>query len=514
MLEFVTVDTPQQFGTGDGITTQFQLLDGSTPVSVPVQENIYRTDWQGRQLLYATPRTNLLQQSSNFASWGNFGGAPTGSVTGPDGVSTAEVFVESTDNTNHFTDRADAVIVSGSTNTLSVLAAQAGRRYLQLGLDDGAGLNGIYATFDLQAGVVTQALTLGAGVVVDTNIAKLPAAGWYQVSVSGSCAEVTAVRTFFLLSELSTAGVAPGYTGDGVSGIAMFDAQLEPGSVATSRIPTTTAPVTVTDYVLLPGGTVSLSEAPLKGAILDWTGKYSASVADTFPGLPLQSVVPAYLYQQYADDADLQSFFSGFNATSQGYVDWFNQTPLSVYTNASINGPLLDWIGQGLYGISRPVVSTLTSTTAGEVNGAAINTLAINRHFIRRSGTVSVASDDIYKRVLTWHAYIGDGRQMSAQWLRRRVARFIYGADGSDIPVDYLSLISINQPILPSVGAPPAVPINTTAIDVRKPRNQRALHAIQITVPNNAIGQTFQVLMREGYLALPFQVRFTVTLAS
>jgi phage gp46-like protein len=276
----VVVDEPVVFGEGDGETLDFKLWLPNVDVIPVVSANIYRTDWQGRQLLYATPRTNLLQQSSNFASWGNFGGAPTGSMTGPDGVSTVDVFVESADNTNHFTDRADAVITSGSTNTLSVLAAQAGRRYLQLGLDDGAGLNGIYATFDLQAGVVTQALTLGAGVVVDTNIAKLPAAGWYQLSISGSCAEVTAVRTFFLLSELPSAGVAPGYMGDGVSGVAMFDAQLEPGSVATSRIPTTTAPVTVTDYVLGATGEVTLASAPAAAtpstpaAILDWTGSY------------------------------------------------------------------------------------------------------------------------------------------------------------------------------------------------------------------------------------------------
>ena len=272
-LTDITVEN-QQFGAGDGATKAFQLVGpNGQPVNQAIDvQSIYRTDWQGRQLLYATPRTNLLQQSGNFASWGNFGGAPTGSVTGPDGVSTAEVFVESTDTGDHFTQRSDAVIVSGSMNTLSVLAAQAGRRYLQLGLDDGGGLNGIYATFDLQTGVVTQALTFGTGVVVGTSIEELPAAGWYQVSVSGSFAEVTAVRTFLLLSELPTAGVAPVYTGDGVSGVALFDAQLEPGSVATSRILTTTAPVTVTDYVLGATGEVALASAPVEGAVLEWTG--------------------------------------------------------------------------------------------------------------------------------------------------------------------------------------------------------------------------------------------------
>lgn len=247
----------------------------------------------------------------------------------------------------------------------------------------------------------------------------------------------------------------------------------------------------------------ALGEFVLGTSILDYT----------VTGM-METVVPTYVYGQYADDPDIQAFFAGLNTTAQGYVDWFNNTPLSVYTNENINGPLLDWTATGIYGISRPVIGTTATTTKGQVNSYAANTLAANRHLIRRSGTVSVATDDIYKRVLTWHLYLGDGRQMTLDWLRRRIARFLYGENGADIPVDYLKYVSISRPNLPPVGAANTYAANTYAVNTHRARAQFARHALQIKIPNNHTGQIFQVLLSQGYLAIPFQVRFTVVLSS
>ena len=54
-------------------------------------------------------------------------------------------------------------------------------------------------------------------------------------------------------------------------------AQTEPGSTPTSYIPTTTAAVTVTDYVLS-GGVVTLPVPLPSGASLNWTGSYFSQV--------------------------------------------------------------------------------------------------------------------------------------------------------------------------------------------------------------------------------------------
>lgn len=158
----------------------------------------------------------------------------------------------------------------------------------------------------------------------------------------------------------------------------------------------------------------------------------------------ISQVLPSYLYAQYQDDSDLQAFVESYNSIAQGYLDWFNATPLGVYTSPAISGPLLDWIGQGVYGIARPVISTNATSTSGAYNTSLYNVLAFNRQRTLRSGTSQVVSDDIYKRVLTWHTYRGDGQQFSTAWLKRRLVRFLYGANGSDAAVEQRTNVTQN----------------------------------------------------------------------
>lgn len=156
---------------------------------------------------------------------------------------------------------------------------------------------------------------------------------------------------------------------------------------------------------------------------------------ESFDSLPLQAVIPSYLYVQYADDDDLQAFIASFNEIAQGYLDWFNQTPLSVYTSPNIAGALLDWIGQGIWGIPRPVLSNESAQVFAGYNEATYDTLAYNALNYVQSGSAQLASDDIYKRVLTWNLYRGDGQMFCMQWLKNRIARFLNGPNGGDYPV-------------------------------------------------------------------------------
>ncbi len=196
----------------------------------------------------------------------------------------------------------------------------------------------------------------------------------------------------------------------------------------------------------------------------------------------LQTILPAYLYDQYTDDPDLPGFFQALNGLMQSYLDWYNQTPLSVYTASSISGPLLDWIGNGLYGIARPVISSLSTTSAGGYDSVPYNTLAYNQYFVTRSSTATIATDDIYKRVLTWAQYAGDGRQASIPWLRRRIARFLYGANGSDIDVGLITNVGIT--VSGSVLTIEANPSSILAV--------------------------FQILINSGILPLPFQCSYVI----
>lgn len=233
---------------------------------------------------------------------------------------------------------------------------------------------------------------------------------------------------------------------------------------------------------------------------------------ESFSQQPLAQAVAAYLYDEYSDDSDLQAFIAAYNALAQGYIDWFNTTPLGFYTSPNITGQLLDWTAEGIYGIKRPVISSLLTRTIGSMNSQPMNVVAMNQHTILRGGTAQVASDDIYKRVLTWILYRGDGMQSSIIWLRKRVARFIYGANGSDVPLSDTLNVGIIRPNLPAVGALNSIPMNTRAMNTRASRNKMAAHTLEIVLPSSTISQQFVNLLQQGYLPVPFQVTFRVAL--
>lgn len=198
---------------------------------------------------------------------------------------------------------------------------------------------------------------------------------------------------------------------------------------------------------------------------------------------PLSTILPAYPYKEYTDDQDIVAIFTSYTGLAQNYLDWFNSTPLGVYTNASISGPLLDWIAEGIYGIPRPVLSFLTTRFRAGLGTSFLGSHALGEGLYASSGTATVADDDIYKRVLTWWLYRGDGQQMSIPWLRRRVARFIYGVNGSDVDIGELPNISI------SVSS----------------------SALSVTVPSVPSGDFFKQVVDNGILALPFLLPMTVT---
>jgi hypothetical protein len=144
----------------------------------------------------------------------------------------------------------------------------------------------------------------------------------------------------------------------------------------------------------------------------------------------LTKTLPSYLYEQYAPDDDLQSFVRSYNDMTQVYVDWFNGARLPVYQVQS--GLLLDWIAEGLYGMVRPTFGTALVTSVGMFDTYEFNTMALNE--IRDVGvfTAAQATDDVFKRVITWHFFKGDGKYFTERWLKRRIYRFLYGTDGWD----------------------------------------------------------------------------------
>jgi hypothetical protein len=170
------------------------------------------------------------------------------------------------------------------------------------------------------------------------------------------------------------------------------------------------------------------------------------------PGVTgLTDVIPSYLYQEYSDDDDLQAFVESQNEMQQDYVDTFNALNLPIYPGPVVSGKLLDWVGQGVYGMARPAIGSGVPIQVGPLNTWGCNMpgmsmAVINEYFegaLRDTipascnglaqlsiGDVVITDDDTYRRILTWHFYKGDGKYFGTRWLKRRVWRFCFGENG------------------------------------------------------------------------------------
>lgn len=203
----------------------------------------------------------------------------------------------------------------------------------------------------------------------------------------------------------------------------------------------------------------------------------------------LASIIPAYVYQQYADDDNIQAIFAAYNSIAQTYLAWFNALNLPVYTGPLIVGPLLDWVAEGIYGITRPTIALSQSLyVKGDFNTYNFNSIDFNAGLSSSSSTLYTVTDDIFKRILTWTLYKGDGNAFNVFWLKRRVARFLAGVNGTD----YFG------------------PTDQVSVTFSGTKN------VTITITNGVIqtsaAQIFQAAVLSGVLPLPFQYSFTVLL--
>jgi len=264
----VVATDPARFGGGDGNRTAFSL-----PVTtVDGEPVIYREDWQGRQLLYRTARTNFAQYTEDFTPtfWSKSGvTVQSAQALAPDGTLTANKITENSTNSTHIVSRGFPR-AGGTTWTWSIFAKAAERSVAQIQI-------GNFANQVASNTVVIDLLT-GNFTATDpsrTVITQFPD-GWWRISTT-----VTIIQT---ASDLTIApsiytkaafGGSATYLGDGSSGIYAWGAQFESGSLPT---PYLSAPVnvarTITDYTRS-GATITTAIAPLSGASMLWTGSGS-----------------------------------------------------------------------------------------------------------------------------------------------------------------------------------------------------------------------------------------------
>lgn len=187
-------------------------------------------------------------------------------------------------------------------------------------------------------------------------------------------------------------------------------------------------------------------------------------------------IIKSYPYVQFADDENITAWFDAYNTYAQQYLDWFNNTPLAVYTRYEISGDLLDWVAAGVYGCYRTPIAFGNSRSIGPLNTYTPNYIPFNQGKELSDQTSFTMTDDIFKRVITWNFYKGDGVQISIPWLKKRIARF------TDLNFMNISVI---------VGANKSVTVKVTGADSEILSYLQSI--MQLSLVNLPIGYTFTV---------------------
>jgi hypothetical protein len=192
----------------------------------------------------------LYSQEFDNAEWIKTRTTVTANATAsPDGATTADLIIPSVDNNTHFVNPSSFSFTSGTVYTWSVFAKASGYNFVNLAFDLGAfASTGRRASFNLSNGTVA-AVQSG----VTASIIAL-ADGWYRCSITATAnATASVARGYFFVQSAGNA-IPESYAGDGISGIFIWQAQLETGSVATSPIVTTAGTASrVADVVSLTG---------------------------------------------------------------------------------------------------------------------------------------------------------------------------------------------------------------------------------------------------------------------
>lgn len=276
--EFLEVTANNEmFALGDGVSTAFQLRYQGQAVYTTTSMTIYKTDWQGLQQLYPTPRTNLALRSEEFdnAYWPKTNITVSSDVAvAPNGTMTADRLIEDAAPGNHSIVRT----ITGLSNTTYIWsvwlkAAERTMARVQVGGFAGQVEPGNAIDIDLVTGSWTANDPLRVTVVGYPD-------GWWRVSSTVTVVNVNSNMAPSVYLRNAAGQVT--YLGDGVSGIYVWGGQWELGNKATSYIPTVAATVSVTDYSVEPFNVVALPTPLALDAALSWTGQGTAYAAGTY----------------------------------------------------------------------------------------------------------------------------------------------------------------------------------------------------------------------------------------
>lgn len=210
-----------------------------------IRKNIDPVTGVDSGFLIEAAATNLLLRSAeiNDATWfkGHVSVSANAAVA-PDGTTTADSVIEDNTNNNHIIAQSISGNVTAS-YVFSVWLKAGARSRALLAIRNSAQSIGIQTTFDLSTGQVVSSANFGTPTSTLTPAIEANLNGWHRCTIGGVLNSAGGAETVSVTAFLDN-GVGSFYTGDGVSGLYVWGAQLETGSVASSYIATTSATAT------------------------------------------------------------------------------------------------------------------------------------------------------------------------------------------------------------------------------------------------------------------------------
>ncbi|EGZ6788508.1 hypothetical protein HV074_09955 [Citrobacter freundii] len=157
----------------------------------------------------------------------------------------------------------------------------------------------------------------------------------------------------------------------------------------------------------------------------------------------LEDIIRSYLYTQYNDDDNIRAFVTAYNTMAKNIYDWMKNANLPIFVGGYNAGDQLRWIARGIYGVKPPVLSSGRQLVIGAFNTFTFNSVPFNTRKVINQSEQVVVSDDLFKRIMTWNYYKGDGFYFTIPWLKRRIMRFLTGVNGVDVVNDQHWSISV-----------------------------------------------------------------------
>ena len=231
----------------------------------------------------------------------------------------------------------------------------------------------------------------------------------------------------------------------------------------------------------------------------------------------LEDIIRSYLYTQYNDDDNIRAFVTAYNTMAKNIYDWTKNANLPIFVGGYNAGDQLRWIARGIYGVKPPVLSSGRQLVIGAFNTFTFNSVPFNTRKVINQSQQVVVSDDLFKRIMTWNFYKGDGFYFTIPWLKRRIMRFLTGINGVDVVNDQHWSISV---LFSGGGASVSIikgfrKLTDSSVYNAQAFNSRAYNqktSVLIKSNEYEYASLFKQAFDSGLLHMPFYQPVTVTI--